>query len=396
MVRRRLGSRSPVFFAVASLTVLAMLVPVVAVGVGPAAASTSSASSSSTSTSSTSTPSTSDPTSILQLGDSIASGEGTLYGFTFDTATGKWEGPEDKNPNWIGPYPECHESPDAYGQVLTTTYYPKAKFTQLACTGATFNNGVAGPWSDSVPAEFGDWVTKTGLNQVYTDAKPDLVLVTLGADDVHFAEFATKCAEAAITSSTACTKAYPNGPDDIIKNDFYDQLPTIEAVVETLAEWITARGKQLGVVPKIVFTTYANPIPDDAPAGGKDFCPDSWLFYNDQIDYFSSLFPILDNAIVQAVNTYVSDTGATNVAVVNLADAFDGHRWCTKDSTKAGDNPDTKDGDTYVEPDAYGFSIYKSYFDTSNPSPLHPTPEGQKVIATDVQPAVAKLFPAAK
>ena len=86
------------------------------------------------------------PNSIVQLGDSIASGEGTLYGFTFNSATGKWVGPANPNPTWAGPYQDCHQSADAYGHVLAATY-PKASFTQLACTGATFDKGISGPWS---------------------------------------------------------------------------------------------------------------------------------------------------------------------------------------------------------------------------------------------------------
>lgn len=325
----------------------------------------------------TTIPSPSGPTSIVQLGDSVASGEGTLYGFTFNTTTGKWEGPANKNPTWLGPYPDCHQSPDAYGQVLANSY-PGAKFTQLACTGATFDHGIAGAWSATVPAEFGDWANKTNLNATYTDAKPDLVLVTLGADDVQFVNIVTKCVEA--FSSSACTKDNPNGPSDVIKKDFFDYLPTLEANLKTLASWITARGKALGVDPKIVFTTYPNPLPDDAPAGGKNFCPDSWLLYNDQLNYLSSLVPVLDKDIVSAIDTYVKDTGDRNVAVVNLANAFDGRQWCAKS------------GDTYIEPDAYGFSIYTSYFDTSNPSPFHPTPAGQQIIAQDIKPTVDKLF----
>lgn len=330
-------------------------------------------------------PAAAGPKSIVQLGDSIASGEGTLYGFSFDTATGKWVGPKVPDPTWLPPYPDCHESKYAYGQVVAASF-PRARFTQLGCTGATFDKGIAGAWSSSVPAEFGNWDTKANLNSRYTDAKPDLVLVTLGADDVQFVNVVTQCIKSnydPFYRTTQCTAAEPKGPSDVIEKDFVDYLPTLEAHLKTLVGWIEARGKAEGAVPKIVFTTYANPLPSDAPAGGKNYCPDSWLFYNDQMDYLSSLVPELDSHIVDAIHSYVDKHHDKNIKVVNLSSAFDGHRWCAKDS--AGH---------YIAPYAYGLSIYPHYTSLYDPNPaaFHPTPAGQKVIAKLVKPAVKQLF----
>jgi lysophospholipase L1-like esterase len=328
------------------------------------------------------------PRAIVQLGDSIASGEGTLYGFSFDTHTGKWVGPANPDPTWAGSYPDCHQSADAYGQVVASTF-PGATFTQLACTGATFEKGISGPWSAAVPAEFGNWGTRTDLNPQYTTAHPDLVLVTLGADDVQFVNIVTQCAEYVYYhpfSATACTAANPNGPKDVVKKDFIDYIPTLERNLTTLAGWIEARAKQLGAAghpPKIVFTTYANPLPANGPAGGKNFCPDTWLLYNDQLTYFSSLVAQLDKDIVRTIDTYAAQHHDTNIAVADLAHAYDGHQWCAKDTSG-----------TYVAPMAYGFSIYPHYSDLRNPNPaaFHPTPAGQKAIATHVEAVVAKLF----
>jgi hypothetical protein len=53
-------------------------------------------------------------TSIVQLGDSVASGEGTLYGYQWDSAGQDWiDGNIDAT--WPPPYPDCPDSPDAYG-----------------------------------------------------------------------------------------------------------------------------------------------------------------------------------------------------------------------------------------------------------------------------------------
>jgi lysophospholipase L1-like esterase len=325
------------------------------------------------------------PTSIVQLGDSIGSGEGTLYDFTFNAKTGSWSKPGTPDPTWLGPYPACHQSPDAYGHVLATQF-KGARFTQLACTGATFEKGIAGPWSATVPAEFGNLDQPSTLNPTYTKARPNLVLVTLGADDVRFVQIVSTCAEYTLLhplGPTQCTASSPNGPDNVIKNDFIDSLPALEQHLTTLAGWIEQRGAQLGVRPKIVFTTYPDPLPDDAPAGGRNFCPDTWLFTNDQLDYYSSLVPVLDQHIATTINHYAASHHDKNITVVNLVNAFNHHRWCARTGRGA-----------YVTPDAYGLSIYHGLGDLLDPNPaaFHPTPTGQRVIAQMLKPAVGRLF----
>ena len=115
--------------------------------------------------------------------------------------------------------PECHQSPDAYGQVAAVAN--DARFTQLACTGASYLAGITGAESfpqgsvyssafldpytvgaptipsggaASVPAEFGEVTTDgtpSNVNSAYTSANPNLVLLTLGADDLKFVNVST-------------------------------------------------------------------------------------------------------------------------------------------------------------------------------------------------------------
>jgi hypothetical protein len=133
-----------------------------------------------------------DPVSVVQLGDSVASGEGTLYRYHYNSSTGVWSGGA-LAPVWAGKYPLCHDSPDAYGQVVTDSL-PDAKFTQLACTGANYLDGIINQEADGKtlyrPPELG---TVAAPDQEYVDAKPDVVLVTLGADDIHFATIVADC-----------------------------------------------------------------------------------------------------------------------------------------------------------------------------------------------------------
>jgi hypothetical protein len=113
------------------------------------------------------------PLSIVQLGDSIASGEGTLYqapnpqmpngqlyfcksssnpssdcySYLYGYYNGYWRNWPSTSPGTWTPsgspaYPECHQSPDAYGQIVAAGY--AAKFAQLACTGASYLTGITG------------------------------------------------------------------------------------------------------------------------------------------------------------------------------------------------------------------------------------------------------------
>src|SRR5262245_28221798 len=110
--------------------------------------------------------------SIVQLGDSVAAGEGTLYGYRYDKATRTWTG-GNLDATWPGPYPKCHDSPAAYGNHVARRL--RAKFAQFACTGAKFDNGITTPEVETEfffnttyrPAQFGNWETRTDLNAAY-------------------------------------------------------------------------------------------------------------------------------------------------------------------------------------------------------------------------------------
>ena len=164
--------------------------------------------------------------------------------------------------------PDCHTSQYAYG-VLVANYFA-ADFRQYACTGATFANGISAPrTSDGTeyrPAEFGDWANQTDLNPNYDEAAAQLVLVTLGADDLQFATIIEDCIENGYEyyigyADLECTATNPGSS---IETDFFDFLPTLEKNYGTLVEWIEARAKANSAPdPKIVFTNYANPLPPD-------------------------------------------------------------------------------------------------------------------------------------
>ena len=316
------------------------------------------------------------PTSVVQLGDSIASGEGTLYGYTYDSHTQKWTGGNIDAP-WPPPYPLCHTSPDAYGNVVAR--YFGASFHQFACTGATFAAGITAPEYDDGtlmrPAEFGNWANQTDLNAEYDAARPDVVLVTFGADDLKFVPIVEACIENGYEyyfdiAKLQCTA---KNPGSTIEQDFFSFVPTLKQNYATVVKWIEARAKANGVpTPKIVITNYANPLP---PTGKK--CPDTSWLYPAQVKYLSTLVGKLD----QVIATTVAGLHNSNVGFADISRAYTpqgvSHVWCTSD------------------PWAYGLSIY-SVTDPSSfksQAPFHPTPDGQESIAAHVIPVLRSFFP---
>ena len=315
-------------------------------------------------------------TSVVQLGDSIASGEGTLYGYTWDADAQEWTGGNVDAP-WPPPYPDCHVSPNAYGNAVAE--YFGATLHQFACSGATFANGFSAPETDDDgnvyrPAEFGNWDAQSDLNADYDAAKPELVLVTLGADDLQFAAIVEDCVKNAYYTyfhleDERCVK---NNPGDTINQDFFAFLPTLTANYGTIVTWIKARAEANSVpVPKIVFTNYANPVPEDGA-----LCNDTNYLYKEQLQYLSGLVDEANEHIEDAI-TALNDP---DVAVADISQAYDvqgtSHIWCSND------------------PWAYGLSIYSVTSPSSFESraPFHPTPEGQDSIAEHVVPVIQQWF----
>ncbi len=316
------------------------------------------------------------PLSVVQLGDSVASGEGTLYGYRYDEATRRWSG-GNVDVAWPGPYPECHVSPDAYGNLVAKSL--QAKFTTFACTGASYQNGIttaqvsSGPVGTSVlrPAQFGDWSTAAMLNPSYDAARPDLVLLSLGADDLRVAPVVEDCVtsffEHAVGGTLRCTQANPGAT---LTNDFTNNLPQLGPHLDALVQAIRARGRRDGHVPQVVVTLYHDPFPV-----GSQTCPDVALLDPSQVSYLRGLLPVLNQAIRAGLK------GQPGVTIADTSNAMAGpkgqnHRWCSS------------------QPWAYGLSVFSLTDPTSllSQAPFHPTPEGQARFAALVSPVAKRVL----
>ena len=327
-----------------------------------------------------------DALSMVVMGDSVAAGEGIAYGYTYDTSGlfHRWTGGV-ADPTWDQPYPLCHQTQQAYGNVAAEAL--GADLATFACTGATYENGIVGDRTEGSgeittvmrPAEFGVWPGGP-LNPDYDAAAPDVVVITLGADDLSFVPIVTYCvtgtteaADAAkvmeevladdvlgpFDGQTICTEGDPGQP---IEERFWDQLPVLEQHYVALVDAIKARGEQDGKVPQIVFTTYYDPLPQPDES---DWCLDVADLERANLDYLGSLIDTLNSTI----ESTVGDIDGVHVA--DISKVMAGHEWCTDD------------------PWAYGLSIL--LLDPTSSAPFHPTPDGQAAIAAVVEDVVRGL-----
>ena len=341
------------------------------------------------------------PESIVVIGDSIASGEGINYGYTYSASfPNGWTGGLG-DPMWEGDYQLCHDSAMAYGNLVAASL--GAKLAKFACTGSTYDNGILFDrrYNGQLyrPAQFGDWTSKTKLNAAYDAAEPDLVILTFGADDVSFVDIVTFCATGFTLADAAeveliagldeprqrvrenfvrkfpTAEALLNAPDRIssdycvagspgaaIENLFWDRINSgeIAAHYVNLVAAIQARGQQAGKVPKIVFTTYPNPLPGP---NDSDECLDVGDLSRDELNYLTSLIATLQDTLIGAVRDL------PGVSVVDISSSMDGHRYCTDD------------------PWMYGLSVL--LLNTHSQAPFHPTPEGQAQIAQLIEAAIS-------
>ncbi len=343
------------------------------------------------------------PATVVEMGDSIAAGEGALDGFFYSPAngeTGLWSGGVANAPG-LGSYPECHDSGYAYGQLLSAAL--RTNFVTLACTGASYAEGITVPEvfrnplgivTETVPAQF--------PSSTYDAAEPDAVVMTYGADDVKFSSIAEECIASALASSPR-TKGFVIGASLVSENpevakllalalagpeqctqankgstveaDFTEQLPHLKETYAQIVSAVESQGREASPprVPKVIITNYMDPFPPNNIG-----CADTWPLDNAQLAYFTELFTALNSTIRSAV----IGLNNPNVRFVDISKALDGHTWCSS------------------EPWDYGLSVIFSSGQLLNfltgegvsKAPFHPTPAGQAAIAKLVRPVVAETL----
>lgn len=313
---------------------------------------------------------------MVVLGDSVAAGEGTLSGYVYRDRV--------LFPGWrvvgsparAGPIrPRCGRTDGAYGVHVARAL--GAEVVNRACSGATFGRGVV-------------------LDAGYDRARPDLVLVTAGANSVEFERAFAYCVlaargvgddEAAALVSAAspaaaldialrraarrlldgtsrraapgCTAATPGA---YLEATVLARIPAVGRGAGELADAIRARGLAAGRVPEVVVTTYPDPLPRSAVPFAR--CPDGAGLGPAQVTFMRAMVARMNAALRDAL------ADRPGVRVADPDPAFAGHRWCDPD------------------PWVHGPSIL--FGDPGSLAPFHPTAAGQRAIADAVLAALGR------
>jgi PKD repeat protein len=233
--------------------------------------------------------------------------------------------------------------------------------TKLACTGASSEFGLLNPGNNNVPPE-PELGNGSSANAVYDASKPDIVTLSVGADDLHFGDAVKNCYE-------SLSDCHPDPTNDLVAQK--------ANLIRVLTE-IKQRGEAAGKVPLVLLTTYYDPFPAQYPAQPSD-CVDLAPFHilftskgllsNYEMDVLRNDLLFLNHNIRSAAADF------PNVLVVNPPPAFQQHTWCSSDPWVYGPSIDAP---SLAHPTGW-----------NNPAPFHPTPEGQAAIANELESAIS-------
>lgn len=310
--------------------------------------------------------------SMVALGDSVSAGEGIGNRwkwhpgdkFRDETATepayykGDWEA-DGVDTTWRSDYvsSECHQTSYSHPRVAAQDL--GADVLPLSCTGSTSYDGVLSDRHKDGPAvteerQLGSSVIAGAAapNAKYDAAKPDIVTLSLGANDVHFAEVLGDCVFG------GCTR------------DLTDDLAKAKRDVRLVLEEIERRGQTAGKVPLVLLTHYVDPF----PAFWSKHCTDLDIptpglsVERDEMQYLRSWLVKLNGDLTDLADEF------DNVVEVRQPSEHNRHDFCTYD------------------PWTFGLSIAVN--ERHNPeSPFHPTIDGQRSLAAAIGGAARDELP---
>jgi lysophospholipase L1-like esterase len=302
---------------------------------------------------------------LVVLGDSVAAGEGINYGFAWNSYTQKWVRTAPTNPSWTdttvakGQNDQvCHQSGFAYGDYFWSENYT---VYNMACTSASAMNGVL---NDEVFRNSENLVTAVARYQLggfcdgctspsptYDGHNPDVVVLTLGADDIYFSDWLTNCYVG------NCINANADGQVDSLISAAGDNLML---VLQAIRDHATATGHS---IPHVYLTGYYNPFPDIYPTNPcDDLNPVATFSINpDEVDWLRKKLLKINGAISLDAGRFDNVTYVDIYKVMQFSATNPDHTFCSG------------------EPWVYGASVLTPS-DPKNPAPYHPTPMGQSAI----------------
>lgn len=243
----------------------------------------------------------------VALGDSVAAGAGLPPGIGI---------PEEQ---------ACGRSEQAYPYQVASVQ--GMQLEHLACGGAKVDEGLYGPQvvsGLSIPAQLG---------RAYANGTPDLITVTIGANDARWSQFVAKCFQ------QDCGTWMDETRIAVYLADLRWELYQTMAKIKSLSG---------NTPPQVIFTGYFMPFNPAGPA-----CVDTSNFTTIEMAWMNAQIGKLNQIIRRSVTHYNFAT----YTPVNFA----GHELCSTDPWVQG---------------------------LQAPAPMHPTAAGQAAIATAVSAVI--------
>ena len=221
----------------------------------------------------------------------------------------------------------CGRSSSAYPYQVAATL--NASVTSFACSGAKVNKGLYGSQvrrGSVLPAQ---------IDQAFSTGKPDLITMTIGANDARWIEFMTKC------YITTCGTRFDNAAARVLRADLRIEL---SVALYRIKQYSNA--SENTTPPKVLVGGYYTPLSTAECVGSNRITPT-------EVSWIKSQTNSLNQAL-RSVTPYFSYAQYVPVS-------FSGHELCSDDSWVQGIN---------------------------GVAPLHPTAEGQTAIAQSFVNAV--------
>lgn len=191
--------------------------------------------------------------------------------------------------------------------------------TQLACSGAKVDEGIYGKQSVSGPN------LEPQLDRAFANGTPDLITVTIGANDARWAQFVRDC------YTWRCGSDWDDARAAAYLTDLSIELNWMLTKINTLSD---------GQPPKVVLTGYFNPV------AANQTCSDLDGITQKEVAWLTEQH--------QALNEVIEYTAGWYHYAQYVPVDFSGHELCSSDPWVQG---------------------------RADVAPIHPTAQGQRAIA---------------
>jgi lysophospholipase L1-like esterase len=251
---------------------------------------------------------------LVLLGDSYSSGQGA----------GPYDPDTDTGSN------HCHRSAHSWQRL----YVPRTPFshdwTHIACSGAT-----TGDFYNPQAGQAGQPAQRSALSD-----HTALVLLTMGGNDVGFADVATRC----IVDRQCRSRYVVNGDDTEL-----DRIRAMQNSITRFFSDVAAAAPNAAV--------YALTYPNIINTAPRLFCSQDGNLPKDDRDWLKQLTRQLDNTLIRAATT-------AGIHIVDAFGAFAGHELCTDDPWA---NPllSTSDRNEWLHPNAKGQTALENQLTTA-------------------------------